>query len=175
RGACARWSRARARRVRRRAALAAAAAVLVAGCGGSSKPAQRTLHAQRLPFTFSYPPAFRATAPAQGPIYAQVALGPRDALAVRRTSARELDPDQYLDGLRAGFARQGLVVVQRRERHSGRDMGVLAVDVPASNPAAGGRTPLHTTSYFFAGGGGTWQLECRAASRRAEVGRACRQ
>ena len=65
--------------------------------------------------------------------------------------------------------------MQRRERHSGRDMGVLAVDVPASNPAAGGRAPLHTTSYFFAGGGGTWQLECRAATRRAEVGRACRQ
>ena len=161
--------------MRPRAALAAAAALLaLAGCGGSSKPAQRTLHAQRLPFTFSYPPAFRASAPAQGPIYAQVALDARDALAVRRTSARELDPDQYLDGLRAGFVRQGLVVVQRRERHSGRDMGVLAVDVPASNPAAGGRTPLHTTSYFFAGGGGTWQLECRAASRRAEVGRACR-
>ena len=162
--------------MRPRAALAAAAAVLaVAGCGGSSKPAQRTLHAPRLPFTFAYPPAFHATAPAQGPIYAQVALDPRDALAVRRTSARELDADQYLNGLRAGFARQGVVVVQRRERHSGTRHRRAGGRRARVQPGRRGRAPLHTTSYFFAGGGGTWQLECRAASRRAEVGRACRQ
>jgi len=157
--------------VRRSALLAAVLAL--AGCGGSAKPAERTLHAPRLPFTFDYPVAFRATAPAQGPILALVALDPRDALAVRRTSASELDPSQYLEGLRAGFARQGLRATLRRERHAGRDMGVLSVDVPASNPAAGGAGPLRTTSYFFAGGGGTWQLECRSATRRPEVDRAC--
>ena len=161
----------------RRSALTLALAAVVAGlvgCGGSGNSDERTLHAPRLPFTFRYPPAFRASAPQRGPILALVALDPRDALAVRRTSERELDPEQYLAGLRAGFARQGLRATQRRERRAGRDVGVLSVDLPATNPAAGGRTALHTTSYFFAGGGGTWQLECRAAARRVEVGRACR-
>jgi hypothetical protein len=160
----------------RRSALTlalAAAVVGLAGCGGSGHPDQRTLHASRLPFTFRYPAAFHASAPQRGPIFALVAVDPRDALAVRRTSERELDPDQYLAGLRAAFARQGLRATERRERHAGREMGVLSVDVPATNPAAGGRTALHTTSYFFAAGGGTWQLDCRAAARRAEVGRAC--
>jgi hypothetical protein len=161
----------------RRSALTLALAAVVAGlvgCGGSGNPDERTLHASRLPFTFRYPAAFHASAPQRGPILALVALDVRDALAVRRTSERELDPAQYLAGLRAGFARQGLHATQRRERHAGRDMGVLSVDLPATNPAAGGRTALQTTSYFFAGGGGTWQLECRTAARRAEVGRACR-
>ena len=158
----------------RRSALLVALVLALAGCGGSSTPVERTLRAPRLPFTFRYPAAFHAGAPRQGPVYAVVGLDTRDALAVRRTSAQELDPDQYLAGLRAGFARQGLRATERRERHAGRDMGVLAVEVPASNPAAGGRTALHTTSWFFAGGGGTWQLECRAAGHRAEVDRACR-
>jgi hypothetical protein len=156
-----------------RAAVALAAALVLAGCGGKSQPPSSTLHAPRLPFTFQYPKGFRASAPGAGAVLALVALDPRDALAVRRTSTRELDPDQYLTGLRAAFASQGLRAIERHERHSGRDMGVLAVDVPASNPAAGGAA-LHTTSYFFAGGGGTWQLECRAASRTAAVARACR-
>jgi hypothetical protein len=162
--------------VRRSALTLVLAAVIVGlvGCGGSGSSDERTLQAPRLPFTFRYPAAFHASAPQRGPILALVALDRRDALAVRRTSERELDPEQYLAGLRAGFARQGLHATQRRERHAGRDMGVLSVDLPATNPAAGGRTALHTTSYFFAGGGGTWQLECRAAARRAEVGRACR-
>jgi hypothetical protein len=153
-----------------------AAAVLLVGCGGGGAhgPLPPALHASRLPFTFRYPKGFRARAPATGPVLALVALDPRDALAVRRTSTRELDPDQYLAGLRAGFARQGLHPAQRRERHAGRDMGVLAVDVPATNPAAGGGSPLHTTSYFFAGGGGTWQLECRSAGHTAAIARACR-
>jgi hypothetical protein len=162
--------------VRRSALTLVLAAVIVGlvGCGGSGSSDDRTLQAPRLPFTFRYPAAFHASAPQRGPILALVALDRRDALAVRRTSERELDPEQYLAGLRAGFARQGLHATQRRERHAGRDMGVLSVDLPGTNPAAGGRTALHTTSYFFAGGGGTWQLECRAAARRAEVGRACR-
>jgi hypothetical protein len=161
--------------VRRSAAAAFAAALALAGCGGGKHgPPPPTLHAPRLPFTFQYPNDFRPSAPAAGPVLALVALDPRDALAVRRTSTRELDPDQYLAGLHAAFVHQGLRVVERRERHSGRDMGVLAVDVPASNPAAGGGARLHTTSYFFAGGGGTWQLECRATSRAVAVARACR-
>ena len=160
--------------MRRRTLALAGVVVGLVGCGGSGNQDERTLHALRLPFTFRYPAAFHASAPQRGPIFALVALDPRDALAVRRTSERELDPEQYLAGLRAGFARQGLNATQRRERHAGRDVGVLSVDLPATNPAAGGRTALHTTSYFFAGGGGTWQLECRAAARRAEVGRACR-
>jgi hypothetical protein len=148
--------------------------VALAGCGAAGKPAQRTLQAPRLPFSFRYPAAFHASAPRQGPVLAAVALDSRDALAVRRVSPRELDPDQYLARLRAGFAGRGLRVSERRERHSGRDVGVLSVDVPASNPAAGGHGALHTTSYFFAGGDATWQLECRAADQRAEVARACR-
>jgi hypothetical protein len=161
----------------RRSALTLALAAVgmgLVGCGGSGNSDERTLQASRLPFTFRYPAGFHASAPQRGPILALVALDTRDALAIRRTSERELDPAQYLAGLRAGFARQGLHASQRRERHAGRDMGVLSVDLPATNPAAGGRTALHTTSYFFAGGGGTWQLECRAAGHRAEVGRACR-
>jgi hypothetical protein len=143
-------------------------AVLVAGCGGGATHDGRTFSAPRVPFTFRYPDGFR-------PHGLTVSLDPRNALVVRRASARELDPDQYLEALRASFDRRGLRAEARRERHAGREMGVLAVVVPAANPASGGRGPLHTTSRFFAAAGATWQLECRYGDRRAEVARACLQ
>jgi hypothetical protein len=157
--------------VRPSAVLLAAVALALAGCGGGSDrkrtPREPRWSSPQFPFTFSYPRGFRSNATA-------VALDPRNALVVRRTSDHELDPDQYLAALKASFVRQGLRPLARTERHAGRDMGVLVIDIPASSPAAGGRGPLHTTSYFFAGGGGTWQLECRASTRRAQVDRACR-
>ena len=170
-----RWLRASVRRVRRSAVLALAAVLLAAGCGGTTKRASvdRTFSAPGLPFTFRYPDGFRVSVPAQGSVLGLVALDPRNALAVRRTSTRALDPDQYLGSLRADFARQGFRVVQRREQHAGQQMGVLSFAIPASHPAAGGRGALRTTSYFFTAGRRTWQLECRSAERRVAVDRAC--
>ena len=138
----------------------------MAGCGGATHH-DRTFSAPRVPFTFRYPDDFR-------PRGLSVALDPRNALVIRRASARELDPDQYLEALATSFRRRGLRATAWRERQAGREMGVLAVVVPAANPASGGRGPLHTTSRFFAAGGATWQLECRYGDRRAEVARACR-
>jgi hypothetical protein len=153
--------------VRRKAILLVGAALL-AGCGGGGKEwHDRTFSSPRVPFIFRYPDAFRARG-------LSVSLDPRNALVVRRASPRELDPDQYLGALRTSFARRGLRATARRERHAGREMGVLAVVVPAASPASGGHGPLHTTSRFFAAGGATWQLECRYADHRAEVVRGCR-
>jgi hypothetical protein len=153
--------------VRPRAFLLVGAALL-AGCGSGGKERHdRTFSSAGVPFTFRYPAGFRAHG-------LSVSLDPRNALVIRRASASELDPDQYLGALRTSFARRGLRATARRERHAGREMGVLAVVVPAASPASGGRGPLHTTSRFFAAGGATWQLECRYADRRAEVVRGCR-
>jgi hypothetical protein len=157
--------------VRRSAAFVAVVALALAGCGGGDgKRAHqdRTWSSPQFPFTFRYPDGWRSNATG-------VALGPRDALVVRKTSDHALDPDQYLAALRASFVKHGLRPVARTERHAGRDMGVLVIDLPPATPAAGGRGALHTTSYFFAGGGGTWQLECRAATRGPQVARACRE
>jgi hypothetical protein len=160
--------------VRACAALLVLAAVLAAGCGGGKRPDRnRTFTDPGFPFTFRYPKAFHASTRDQGSTLALVALDARNALAIRRTSVRALDPDQYLSSLRAAFTRQGLRVTARRERHAGQAMGVLEFVIPASNPAAGGRADLHTESYFFTGGGATWQLECRSTARRAQVEGAC--
>jgi hypothetical protein len=161
--------------VRRSVVVVVAVALLAAGCGGASKHARvdRTFSEPQLPFTFRYPNGFRVSTPAQGSVLALVALDVRNALAIRRTSTRALDPDQYLGSLRADFARQGFRVAQRREEHAGQQMGVLSFTIPASNPASGGRSDLRTTNYFFTAGGRTWQLECRSADRRAAVDRAC--
>jgi hypothetical protein len=159
----------------RRSAACLLAALVLAGCGDETKRARtdRTLTDPQLPFTFRYPDGFRATTSDRGGVLALVALDPRNALAIRRTSTRGLDPDQYLGTLRADFARQGFRVTERREQHAGQQMGVLSFTIPASHPAAGGRGDLRTTSYFFTAGGRTWQLECRSANRRAAVERAC--
>jgi hypothetical protein len=151
-----------------------AAALALAGCGGESKQAStdRLFSTPALPFTFRYPDGFRATARPQGSALAVVALDQRNGLALRRTSSRELDPDQYLAGLRADFERRGLRVSERREQHAGQQMGVLAFEIPGPIAGAGG-PPLHSTNVFFAGGGRTWQLECRWVDRRAQVQRAC--
>jgi hypothetical protein len=160
--------------VRRSAAVLLVAAAVVAGCGEEKRgDAGHTFADPALPFTFRYPDGFTATTPDRGGVLGLVALDPRNALAVRRTSTRALDPDQYLGSLRSDFARQGFRVTERREQHAGQQMGVLSFTIPASHPAAGGRGDLRTTSYFFAAGGRTWQLECRSANRRADVERAC--
>jgi hypothetical protein len=162
--------------VRRSAAAWVAVALVLAGCGGASKQAStdRTFSTPALPFTFQYPDGFRASAARQGNALATVAFDPRNGLAIRQTSSRELDPDQYLAGLRADFQRRGLRVTERREQHAGQQMGVLAFVIPGRIAGAAG-LPLRSTNYFFAGGGRTWQLECRYADRRAEVDRACQE
>ena len=147
----------------------------LAACGGDTQRADagRALAGPALPFTFRYPSTFRADTADRDGVLATVALDARDAIAVRQTSDRALDPDQYLGSLRASFARQGLNVAGRREDHAGRRMGVLSLTIPAGHPGAGGRGPLRTTSYFFTAAGRTWQVECRSARRAAEVRRAC--
>ena len=95
--------------MRRRAILLVGAALL-AGCGGGGKARHdRTFSSAGVPFTFRYPDRFRAHA-------LSVSLDPRNALVIRRASARELDPDQYLGALSRSFARRGLRATARPER-----------------------------------------------------------
>ena len=91
-------------------------------------------------------------------------------IKIRLTSARELPFGAYLDAFRRQFAAQVGPVQKRAERHSGREMGVLSFtqSVPAGR--------VTSTSYFFAGGGKTWQLECLASGQfKAQLDTACRQ
>jgi hypothetical protein len=151
------------------------AAAGLAACGGKADRKGPAFHDSGVGFSFRYPHGFKVQTADRGSVLALVSLDPLNGLAIRSTSPQALVPDQFLGQLRADFQRQGFHVVQRRERHSGLDMGVLAFTIPRSNPASGGRTPLRTVNYFFAGGGKTWQLECRSTTRTAQVDGACRE
>jgi hypothetical protein len=88
-----------------------------------------------------------------------------NAIEVRRTARRELDPGRYLEEFRRDFARTVGPVQKRRERIGDLDVGVLEFETPR----------FSSSSYFFKGAGQTWQLECVAdPEHRDEVDEACR-
>ena len=155
----------------------AVAAILLSGCGSDddadeAQPdaagAPRVFESARLPFTFEYPRGFVAERRPRGDVRAQV--GPErgsqlNAIKVRRTARRELRPQRYLDEFRRDFERTVGSVSKRRERIGDLDVGVLEFETEK----------FRSSSYFFGGGGQTWQVECIAdPAHRAVIEAACR-
>ena len=164
------------------------AALIAAGCGSddgdgddraeTSAPTGEltTFESPRIPFTFDYPKDFVAEKRPREKVLARVAVerGSRlNAIKVRRTARRELNPERYLDAFQRDFERTVGTVDKGEERIGGLDMGVLEFE--DSVKRHGKEVEFSSSSYFFKGAGGTWQLECIAAkSHEAEVDAACR-
>jgi hypothetical protein len=133
-----------------------------------SARALATFESARIPFTFDHPKGFVAEKRPRANVLARVAVerGSRlNAIEVRRTARRELDPGRYLGEFRRDFARTVGPVQKRRERIGDLDVGVLEFETPR----------FSSSSYFFKGAGQTWQLECVAdPEHRDEVDEACR-
>ena len=164
------------------------AAVLLAGCGGDDSdgedraetaPAAVELalfESDRIGFTFEYPAVFVAEKHPRESVLARVGVerGSRlNAIKIRRTSRRELGPGRYLDEFQRDFERSVGRVEKRREQIANLDMGVLEF---ADTVERGGKpVDFTSSSYFFAGAGRTWQVECIAdAEHRQQVEEACR-
>jgi len=175
------------------AVLALLAAALIAGCGsgddsekgeGSTKaepspaPSADTAVFRSRPvgFTFSYPRAFEIERRPQGQVLGQVSAdadGRLNALKVRKTSDRELGPDRYLDEFQRDFERT-VGTVEKREEQVG-DLATGVLEFTDDLEQDGKKVEFTSTSYFFKGGGGTWQLECIAdAEHREVIDDACR-
>jgi len=164
------------------------ALVLLAGCGSdgddetdraeTTPGATRTavFESGRIPFTFEYPKGFAAERRPRERVLARVGVerGARmNAIKVRRTARRELGPERYLDEFQRDFERTVGTVEKREERIGDKEMGVL--EFTDTVERAGGTVEFTSASYFFAGAGQTWQIECIAdAEHRAEVEAACR-
>jgi hypothetical protein len=102
------------------------------------------------------------------PVLARVAVKRRarlNSIQVRQTARRELHPTRYLDEFRRDLERSVERVETREDRIGDLDVGVLEVE---------GRG-FTSSSYFFAGAGRTWQLECLSDDEhRARIDEACR-
>lgn len=166
--------------------LALAAAVAV-GCGGDDngrEPAEplpsdgelARFESPRVGFTFDYPKQLVAEKRPRERVLARVAVArnaPLNAIKVRRTASRELEPDRYLDEFERDFERTVDTVDKREEQIGDLATGVLEFEDSAE---IGGQTvEFKSASYFFTGGGQTWQLECIAdEEHRRQIEDACR-
>ena len=167
------------------------AAVIAAGCGSDDgdegDEGDRGKHAppagdlarfesRRIAFTFEYPKDFTAEKRPRENVLARVAVrrGSRlNAIKVRRTARRELRPERYLDEFQRDFERTVGAVEKREERIGDLDAGVLEFE--DSVEQGGEKVDFRSSSYFFTGGGQTWQLECIAdAKHRAAIEAACK-
>jgi hypothetical protein len=173
------------------------ALVILGGCGdsggdkkdgGSSEPASKpaqgtTFKASDVNFTFQYPKGFQQVdEPNDGQVLATVTSVPNDvnnALKIRETASKELPFASYGSKLRSQFEAQlGTKVSQREITQGGLAMGVLEWKKPYTKTDLGEEKTfeLHSTSYFFAGGAKTWQIECLSAQdHRREIEAACRK
>lgn len=171
-------------------------ALFVSGCGGSedqqasapSKGAEEsaqgpTFKAADVGFTFKYPEGFQQVdEPNDGEVLASVTPAPGDVnngLKIRSTSEQELPFSSYASQLRTQFETQlATKINQREEKRGGVDLGVLEWSKPYTKTDLGEKKTirLHSMSYFFAGGGKTWQLECLSSQdHRSDIDEACQQ
>jgi hypothetical protein len=166
------------------------ACALVAGCGSDDDSgsngdsgdtgtaetvATERFESPRIGFTFDYPGDLVAQRRPRRDVLAQVSIergSAINAVKVRRTSNRELDRDSYLDEFERDFERTVGAVEQREEEIGGLDVGVLEFE--DSVELRGEPVDFTSTSYFFTGGGRTWQVECIAEdAQRDRIERAC--
>ena len=159
--------------------LALSLLLALAGCGGGggSDSGAKTFSAPDVAFTFEIPDGLTQTNQDDGKVLARVSPDPSDvnsAVKVRQASAQELPTSAYLDQFRRQFQQQVGRVDKAMERHSDIEMGVLSFDQPVT--LKGQRTRVNSKSYFFTGGGKTWQMECVSTSEhKAKIDAACRQ
>jgi hypothetical protein len=182
------------RRLRPLSALALASIALLTGCGGDEEPRSatsattaaadgNTFKAADVGFTFGYPNGFeQVDEPNDGDALATVTPTPGDVkngLKIRETAKTELEFAAYSGTIRAQFEDQlGVKVALREESEGDLKLGVMEWSKPITFTDLGQEetTQLKSTSYFFAAGGRTWQLECiSAAEHREAIDAACTQ
>lgn len=166
------------------------AALLIAGCGGGGDDGEDTTGASEQPapgaavfesdkvgFTFEYPKDFAVDKAGSDNVLGAVSIEADallNAIKVRKTSDQELGTDRYLDEFQRDFARTVGKVDKREETIGDIEMGVLEFD--DSVEQLGQQVEFTSVSYFFPGGGRTWQLECIADTEHsAEIDEACMQ
>ena len=163
-------------------------ALAAAGCGsddrdedGGPEPATPAaglarFESPRIGFTFDYPEDLLADTRPREDVLASVGVerGSRlNAIKVRRTARRELEPKRYLDEFERDFELTVGTVEKREERIGQLDTGVLEFEDAVTR--GGELVEFTSSSYFFGGAGRTWQIECIAdAEHRAQIEAACR-
>jgi hypothetical protein len=156
-------------------AAGAALALSLAACGGGDdEPPGTRVSPRGVPFTFIVPDEFRNRrvrarfSRGSAPL-AVYALDPWNLVDVRRSAPRMLEPDRIAEQIESSLKGLGFPMARaRRESHGGRDFVVFTVP----NTVSGRRTTSRL--YFFAGGGGTWEIECQSTPDRARrVAEAC--
>jgi hypothetical protein len=178
-----------------RSVLVVAIVVLpVSGCGsgseekGASEPASSaakagSFKAADVPFTFQYPRGFKQVdEPKEKEVLASVTPTPDDVnngLKIRVTAETELPFVSYAAEIRGQFEEQlATKVSQREETRGALDLGILEwrKSDTKSDLGAEKTVRLHSTNYFFHGGGKTWQLECLSSQdHRSNIDQACQQ
>lgn len=173
------------------------ATVLLAGCGSDDEdgrdgaerdaevptdttsapaPDAAVFRSDAVGFTFRYPKELAAETTPREQVLGQVSVEPGgrlNAIKVRRTADRPLGPDRYLDEFQRDFSKAVGEVDKREERIGNLDTGVLEFE--DSVKQAGETVDFSSSSYFFAGAGQTWQVECIAdADHREQIEDACR-
>ena len=96
-----------------------------------------------------------------------------NAIKVRRTAPRELETDRYLDEFQRDFERTVGTVTTREEKIGNLDAGVLEFEDRVKEDDE--TVEFKSSSYFFKGGGQTWQVECIADDEhQKQIQDACR-
>lgn len=168
------------------------AAALLAGCaggdsddkdengGGTDTPAPASdvavFESPEIGFNFEYPKDWAADKRPDDQVLAQVSLEagePLNAIKIRKTADQELGTDRYLDEFQRDFARTVGKVDKREQTIGNIDMGVLEFE--DSVEQLGQPVDFSSVSFFFPGGGKTWQVECIADSdHESEIDEACK-
>ena len=177
--------------------MAAIVVLPVSGCGGggdekdAGEPAapaapaakEGSFKAADVSFTFQYPHGFeQVDEPSDGEALASVTPTPDDVnngLKIRVTAETELPFVSYVAEIRGQFEEQlATKVSQREEKRGALDLGILEWEKSTTQTDLGEEKTvrLHSTSYFFQGGGKTWQLECLSSQdHRSDIDQACDQ
>lgn len=176
---------------------AATVALMIAlsACGGSDEkekdsgkataepPKGPNFKAADVGFTFSYPSGLeQVDEPNDGKVLASVTPTPNDpnnGIKVRKTAEKVLPFASYASQIKGQFEEQlATKLTQREEKRGSLDVGVLEWRKAYEKEELGQKKTvrLHSISYFFTGGGKTWQVECLSGQeQRAVIDKACKQ